>query len=135
MLRSRFRLLGMVHGVGMGAGDPDLSAQCSREAVAVLVKLIRRHIDRLRTEEVTHLRSVHLLRQYRGYGYGLIGMLAGYCDEIGVNYRNCVELALELEDAISDAARRALDVTPANIGPAGVRRAVPRRKPLIRQRS
>ena len=117
----------MLHSVDMSAGDPGRHVGRSHDAVDVLEGVIRRHIERLQMEEVSHPRSAYLLRQYRDYGYGLIGMLAAYCDEVGVACPSCIELALKLQQAMADAVMRVNDMSPTRRDPTGVRRVLPRR--------
>lgn len=125
----------MVHSVHMSADDPGPDVQRSHVAIEVLVRVIRRHIERLREDELSRVQSVSRLRQYRDYGYGLIGALSAYCDEVGVTCPACVELALELQEAIADAAERGNGMDSTTRGPAGVRRALQKRVARTHDRS
>jgi hypothetical protein len=119
----------------MSADDPGPDVQRSHVAIEVLVRVIRRHIERLRTKEIAQSRSAGFLRQYRDYGYGLIGALSAYCDEVGVTCPACVELALELQEAIADATERGNGMDSTTRGPAGVRRALQKRVARTHDRS
>ncbi|MBU3727980.1 MAG: hypothetical protein FGM37_01860 [Phycisphaerales bacterium] len=82
------------------------SGQHADDAVRILVDIARRHVEQLRRDNCVHSPGLDLLRQYRDYGFGLLGMLAGYCDATGVTCRDCLTLAIELQAAIEDAGRR-----------------------------
>ena len=99
-------------------------ASHASDAVSVLVGIVRRHIDQLRYGDQTCAPTFDMLRQYRDYGFGLLGMLAGYCDATGVKCAECVRLALELQAAIDDVGKRS---RPLREGPRGALRHPHRR--------
>ena len=82
------------------------SGQHADDAVRILVDIVHRHIEKVRCHDAAHSPSFDLLRQYRDYGFGLVGMLAGYCDATGAKCGDCLRLALELQAAVDDASVR-----------------------------
>jgi hypothetical protein len=82
------------------------SGQHADDAVRILVDIAHRHIEKVRCHDAVYSPSLDLLRQYRDYGFGLVGMLAGYCDATGVKCGDCLRLALELQAAVDDASAR-----------------------------
>ena len=75
--------------------------------IAHLLKaVVKDHIEQLRKESLAHPMSADMYRQHRESGFGMIRMLAAYHDTHRIADRECVLLALELQEACRQAMER-----------------------------